>query len=150
MRSIKPDMSLNNLGIVYYSNFNSIKNYGLPFWGNSSHSINIFRMQKNKIKIMLACKKRVSCGNLSRKLKILTLVSQYILSLMLFMIKNKNQFIGNLEIQCRYQTTYKLSSTYTKSDKIWEGIYYSGVRVYNNLPLHIKDIYDDPKILNFN
>jgi len=47
MRSVKPYMSLNSLRIVYYSNFNSIINYGLPFWGNSSHSIKIFRMQKN-------------------------------------------------------------------------------------------------------
>ena len=34
MRSIKPYMSLNTLRIVYYSNFNSIINYGLPFWSN--------------------------------------------------------------------------------------------------------------------
>jgi len=50
-------MSLNNLRIVYYSNFNSVINYSLPFWGKSSHSIKIFRMQKNKIRIMLGCKK---------------------------------------------------------------------------------------------
>jgi hypothetical protein len=59
MRSIKPNMSLNTLKTVYHSYFNSITNYGLPFWGNSPHSIKIFRMQKNAIRIMLGCKKRV-------------------------------------------------------------------------------------------
>jgi len=47
MRSVKSYMSLNTLKIVNYSYFNSIINYGLPFWGNSLHSKKIFRMQKN-------------------------------------------------------------------------------------------------------
>ena len=82
MRSIKPYMSLNTLRIVYYYNFNSVVNYGLQFWGNSPRSIKIFRMQENTIRIVLGCKKRVSCRNLFRKLKILPLESQYILSLL--------------------------------------------------------------------
>jgi len=55
-------------------------------------------MQKYIIRIMLGCEKRVSLRNLLRKLKILPLVSQDILTLMLFVIKNKNQFIANSEI----------------------------------------------------
>jgi len=47
MRIIKPYMSFEMLKIVYYSNFNSIINYDLPFWGTSPHSKKIFRMQKN-------------------------------------------------------------------------------------------------------
>jgi hypothetical protein len=38
MRIIKPYMSLEMLKKAYYSNFNSITNYGLPFWGTSPHS----------------------------------------------------------------------------------------------------------------
>ena len=67
MKSIKSYMSLNTLRIVYYYNFNSIIIYSLPLWGNSSHSKNIFRMQKNIIRIMLGCKKGshvgISLGN---------------------------------------------------------------------------------------
>ena len=32
MRSIKPVMSLNTLKTIYYSCFNAIISYGLPFW----------------------------------------------------------------------------------------------------------------------
>ena len=103
-------------------------------------------MQKNIIRIMLGYKKKVSLNNLFRKLKILPLVSQYILTLMLFVIKNKDQFIAYLEI-CSVDTKqhtnfHQPTSNLTKYQK---GIYYSGVRVYNNLPPHIKDISDDPK-----
>ena len=79
MRSIKPVMSLNTLKTIYYSCFNAITSYGLPFWGNSPHTIKIFRIHKRIRRIILGCKKRVSCRNLFRKLKILPRASQYIL-----------------------------------------------------------------------
>jgi hypothetical protein len=68
------------------------------FWGNSLHSIKILRIQKNAITITLGCKKRTSCRNLFRKLEILSLASQYILSLMLFVVKNKNECIVNSDL----------------------------------------------------
>ena len=95
MSSIKPYMSLNTSKTIYYSYFNTIICCGLPFWENSSHSVKIFRMQKKIIRIMIDCKSRVSCMNVFRRLEILPLVSQYILLLMLFVVKNKNLFIVN-------------------------------------------------------
>ena len=91
-------------------------------------------------------KKRVSLRNLLRKLKILPLVSQYVLTFMLFVLKNKNQFVANLEIygvDARHHTNFhQPTSNLTKYKK---EICYSGVRVYNNLPPHIKDVFGDPK-----
>jgi hypothetical protein len=52
--TIKPYISINTLKMAYYSYFNSFINYGLPFWGNSPKCINIFRIQKKIISIMLA------------------------------------------------------------------------------------------------
>jgi hypothetical protein len=49
---------------VYFSYFNEIIIYDLPFWGNSGHSINIFKMQKRIIRSMLGYKNRVSCRSL--------------------------------------------------------------------------------------
>jgi hypothetical protein len=89
---VKPFMSLITLKTVYYSYFNAVINYGLPFWGNSPHSIKIFKMQKRIIRIMIGCKNRVSCRNLFRRLEILPFVSQYILSLMLFVVKLQTTF----------------------------------------------------------
>jgi len=84
MSSIKPFLSLNTLKTLYYSYFNTIISYGLPFWGNSPHAMKIFRMQKKRIvRIMMGYKNRVPCRNLFRRLEILPFVSQYILSLML-------------------------------------------------------------------
>jgi hypothetical protein len=148
MRIMKPYMSLETLKIVqvYYSNFNSIINYGLPFWSTSPHSQKIFRMQKKIVRIMMACRKEVSCRNLFRKLKILPLMSQYILPLVKFILKNKNQFTVNSEIHNittrQHTILHQPTSNLTGYQ---QGIYYSAVRVYNHLPSHIKQVSDDPK-----
>ena len=69
-----------------------------------------------------------------------------VLSRMLFVIKNKNQFIANLEIHSvdtRQHTNFnRPTSNLTKYQK---RIYYSEVTVYNNLIPRIKDTSDDPK-----
>jgi hypothetical protein len=90
MRSIKSFMSLNTLKTVYCSYFNVIISYGLPFWGISPLAIKIFRTQKRIVRIMMGCKNGVSCRKLFRRLELLPFVSQYILLLMLFVVKNKS------------------------------------------------------------
>jgi hypothetical protein len=47
---------------------------------------------------MLGKRRRDSCRNLLRELEMLPLASQYILSLLLFVVKNRNEFILNSEI----------------------------------------------------
>jgi hypothetical protein len=41
-------MPTNTMKTIYYSYFNTIMSYGLFLWGNSLHSLQIFRMQKKK------------------------------------------------------------------------------------------------------
>jgi hypothetical protein len=82
--------------------------YGLPFWVNSPQSIKIFRIQKSIIRIMMGQRRRDSCRNLFRGLEILPLASQYIFSLMLFVITNRKEFKVNTEtygIKTRQQKT---------------------------------------------
>jgi len=71
--------------------------YGIIFWGNTSHSSIIFRLQKMAITIMEGCGNRVLCRNLFKKLQILPLTSQYMLSLLMFVVQNKNIFLTNNE-----------------------------------------------------
>jgi hypothetical protein len=105
----------------------------------------IFKMQKRIVRIMTGCRK-VSCRNLFRNMKIVTLMTQYILSLIMFIIKKQNQFTVNSEIQ-NISTRQHTNLHQPTSNLIvyQQGIYYSGVRVYNNLPSHIKRLSDDPK-----
>jgi hypothetical protein len=46
LQSLKPYLSTQTLVTVYYSLFHSVMVYGLLFWDNSTHSIQIFKLQK--------------------------------------------------------------------------------------------------------
>jgi hypothetical protein len=50
MAITKPYMFLETLKKAYYSTFNSVMYYDLPFWGISTHSNIIFGMQKRIVR----------------------------------------------------------------------------------------------------
>ena len=95
IRNAKAYMSLSSLKVIYHALFHSVMSYGVIFWGNSPHSHIIFRIQKKAIRIIEGCGNRVSCRNLFKKLHILPLPSQYMLSLLMFVVQNENLFLTN-------------------------------------------------------
>jgi len=95
IRNIKPYLSISALKLIYHSLFHSIMSYGIMFWGNSPHSPVIFKMWKRVIRILMGIGYRESCTGLFTKLKILTHSSQYIFSLLLFVVHNRSYFAPN-------------------------------------------------------
>ena len=67
--------------MIYCACFHSVVNCRLMCLENSSHSANIFKIQKNIIRILYRMQKLGTCvGDLCKGLKILPLHSQYVLS----------------------------------------------------------------------
>jgi hypothetical protein len=97
------DPNLNYFQIKMNSAFNTISewfmvnslslNFNKTFYG-----IKVFRIHKYVIRIEMGCKRRESCRHLFKKLKLLPLPSQYILSVLVFVVNNTNQFTTNSEI----------------------------------------------------
>ena len=75
---IKPFMSLDILRSTYFSYAHSIISYGIIFWGNSSSSDDIFKIQKRIIRIIMNSSRNASCWQLFKDLNILPIQSQYI------------------------------------------------------------------------
>jgi len=146
IRNAKTCMSVLSLRMIYYAFFHSVMSYGIIFWGNSSHSSTIFKIQKKAIRIMEGYGNRVSCRNLFKKLQILPLASQYILSLLMFVVQNKNFFLTNNEnhnLDTRQRNNlYFPQANLTVYQK---GTYYSGIKIFNNLPLRIKKVADNQR-----
>jgi hypothetical protein len=115
--------------------------YGIIFWGISPYSNNIFKLQKRAIRIIMNAGNRVSCRGLFKKLNILPLHSQYILSLLLFVVKNIEEFTSNSEVHsintCHRSDLYPPSIKLTKYKK---GVYYSGIKIFSHLPQNIKNL----------
>jgi hypothetical protein len=98
IRTVKPFLSQDSLKMIYYSYFHSILTYGLIWGGNSHYSNTIFKLQKRIIRIIVGLRGRDSCREHFKKLIILPLQSQYILSLLLFVVGNRSYFKENSDI----------------------------------------------------
>jgi hypothetical protein len=108
VRTIKDLMSQENLRMIYFSYVHSIITYSTIFWGNSPYSISNFRIQKYIIRIIMNAKTRDSCREVVKNLKILPLYSQYIFSLSLFVVDNKDQYKSNQEFHS-FNTRYSMN-----------------------------------------
>jgi hypothetical protein len=117
-------MSLQNLRMIYLCNVHSILSYGIIFWGYSSYANTIFKIQKRVIRIMMNAGNRESCRELFKKLNILPLHSQYILSILLFVVTNINMFKSNpmvRTIDMRHSSDLYLPSAHLS--KVSTGVY---------------------------
>jgi len=146
MRLIKPFATINTLRIIYCSYSHCVMTYGLLFWRNSPEGIKIFRLQNKIIRIMTGCRLTDSCRKLFIDLEILPLPPQYILSLLLFMLRNKNQFLVNSKIHHIDTGQHaNFHQPFVNVTKYQKGVYYLGVKVFNVLPSYIKTEFDNPK-----
>jgi hypothetical protein len=99
---------------------------------------------KRAIRTMTNSSNRISCRGLFKELGILPLCSQYILSLALFVAKNRENFIINSDIHLhntRFNTNLHPSSV--RLNKYQKGTYSSGIKIYNRLPTGIKQLSGD-------
>ena len=89
---------------------------------------------------------RVSCRELFKKLNILPLHSQYILSLLLFVVKCMDIFTINSDvhsINTRHRSD--LHPPLIKLTKNKKRVYYSGIKIFNSLPQSIKKLAGNVK-----
>jgi hypothetical protein len=78
-----------------------INTYSTNFLGltlDSTVSWKTHRLQKRAIRTIMNVGNRISCRELFEKLNFLPLYSQYILSLLLFVVKNTDEFTMNSEV----------------------------------------------------
>jgi hypothetical protein len=131
---------------IYFSYIQSVMSYGIIFWGNSHHSNSIFKIQKIIRRIITNTGKQDSCRQSHKKLQILSLPSQYIFSLLIFINKNRDLFQSNSEIHdINTHYNYNLRLPSTNLTLVQKGVLYSGSRLYNHLPLNIKILSNDAK-----
>jgi hypothetical protein len=110
---------------------------------NSPHSLSVFKMQKRIVCIM----NKVRHGFLQttfKKLGILPFYSQYIFSLMTFVVKNMYLYTTNQEIHgvnTRQNTDLHLISvSLTSLTALKEEACFTGMRIFNHLPANVKQL----------
>jgi hypothetical protein len=83
---------------------------------------------------------------LFEELKILTLTSQYIFSSLLFVVHNRGYFAPN-SVYHNLNTRHKndLHLPHVSLTIYQRGVFYSGIKIFNALPMTFKDISGNPK-----
>jgi hypothetical protein len=118
--------------------------YGVIFWGNYPISKDIFKIQKRVIRIIANKPRRESCRHLFKQLKILTLPSQYIFSVPIFIAENRNLFTFNTHIHSfNTRNIFDLHLQSTHLTVVQRGVLHSGCRVFNQLPAYIKSHFEN-------
>jgi hypothetical protein len=146
VHSLRPVLGLKIITQIYFSYVHSVLNYGTIFWVTSSYSRSIFIAQKRIVRCMMKAKPKDSCRELFKKLGILTLYSQYIFSTLTFVVKHKDLFKVNTEvheINTRHKLDFHVPSI--RLTRIKKGLYYSGITLFNALPLGMKQAAQDVK-----
>jgi hypothetical protein len=88
--------------------------------------------------------KNASCRQLFKDLNILPIQSQYIFSVLLYVTKNKDQFLSNSQVH--KINTRQTSDLYVPTANLaiyQKGVYYSGIKIYSHLPTAIKVLSGD-------
>jgi len=132
--------------MIYFASFYSVTNYGLIFWGNSSDSNKIFLAQKKIVRIMTGSRPKTSCKPLFQSLGILTITSQYILSLMKFLPQNQEKFTSNIKGHIiNTRNKLKLHKPISNLTLYQRGVYYMSIRVFTKLPDCIAKLVENKK-----
>jgi hypothetical protein len=96
-------------------------------------------MQKRAIRIITGSKNRDSCRDLFKNLKTLPFYSQYIFSLLIFVIENESMYNLNSDIyNINTRQKFNFHQYSTDLSLYQKGIYSFGIKVFNNPPQTLK------------
>lgn len=138
---LKPLTSRDILLAYYYAHFYSRIAYSILFWGSSSQSIKVFRMQKRALRNIAGVNKNHSCTNLFREYKLLTVPCIFIYEILLFVKCNYSSFLTN-NFNHNYDTRNSNALVIPQHNlSVYEtNPVYVGIKFFNKLPNYIKGI----------
>lgn len=147
---LKKCTDLKTAKTAYYAYANAWLTYGIIVWGNSTGANQLFILQKRCVRILMNITNEKSCRPHFVKLRMLTLASLYILEICKFLRKNlhlhtqaRDFYTG--ERNLRHKD--RLIAPFTKLQLVSSGPFHMSVKIYNQIPKHLKDIDKD---LEFN
>lgn len=143
MYKLAPTVSRNALFMAYYGLVESVLRYGLIFWGNSTNTEMVFKMQKRCVRAMFNIKNTDSCQPIFKKCHILTLPSLYIMEIALFVRSNPHWFpLLSDNVTRNRRTKYKnfLQSHSAKTALLHKSVFCMAPLIYNKIPEVIKSI----------
>lgn len=138
-RQLKKVLDFNTLRMAYFALFHSKITYGIVAWGNSSHSIDVFILQKKVIRIIFGARYRDHCRPIFLKMKIMPLPTLYIYHSLIEIYHKKDTFSLNSDLHghntraanCIHTKRFRLAMSKANS---------LNLNIYNHLPAQVRDM----------
>jgi hypothetical protein len=131
--------------MIYFSHVHSIITHRIIFWAIHP-TVKLYLNLKKTIRIITNFYTRDPCRDRFKDLKILAFDSQYIFSLLLFVVKKKEVFKANSDIHSvytRHRTNLQPPLLHLFTSQ--KSVYFSGIKIIDHLPQNTKDLSHDIK-----
>lgn len=126
---------------VYFAYVQSLLSYGIIFWGLSSKSEQIFKLQKRIVKIIKQVSIRTNSKYIFKELEILPLPCIHILETVCYIHNNRNTFETNSNYHDHNtRTSDKIHLNCHRLTKTLNSLSHRGTILYNHLPQCIKTL----------
>lgn len=127
---------------VYYGYVESILRYGIILWGVSTEVKSLLILQKKIIRILTKSRRRKSCKNLFKNLRIHTIFGLYINEILNWIHNTKENLSDVVKFTHNYNTRnkYNFRLPHHKLTTFRNSPQYMGLRLYNELPLYLKNL----------
>jgi hypothetical protein len=121
--------------------------YGIMYWGYSSSAERALKLQKTVVRAIKGCGSRDSCGEYFRDMYILALRSQYVYSVMNFVVKNREIFdTNNVHYEINTGPIMDTNRSQVNLSVYGKEVYLMAVRIHNALLNTLKGVSEDMKI----
>jgi hypothetical protein len=149
IKRLRTYCDLATLRAVYCAYIQCSCTYGIIFWGNATGVDRILKLQKWAVRTMLGLKRRDSCREHFKSLKIMTVPALFIFYCYQFIIKYKSKFFptacsGGYDVRPRCVVKYPPHRTafFEKCP------YYQCARIFNRLPLQLRKLDNEKRQIN--
>lgn len=140
LREIKISTDLHTAKSSYFAYAHAWLLYGIILWGNSTDVHDLFVLQKKCVRILANIKQTQSCRPHFGRLKILTLPSLYIMEASKFYRMHRDLFPEQGTQNCNnLRPRNRLNLPVSKLKMFKSGPYSMCIKIFNNLPLVIKN-----------
>lgn len=121
--------------IVYFSYFHSIMSYGILLWGRAADIETIFVLQKRAIRSIYGLKRRDSLRKFFKEIDILTVISQYIYEVIVYVHKNIDCF-KKRSVCHKFNTRnkHKITCDVFRLVKVNKSFMGNAILFYNKIP----------------
>jgi len=146
IKTIRPTVTDRVVQLMYYALVQSVLAYGIIFWALAAETSQLMILQKKILRIMEGANTRAHCKPIFKKRRILTLQSLYIFNVVMWMKDREGSITRNKEIH-DYPTRARedIHPRFQRLAVAQDGPEYMGAKLFNCLPLNIRQIKNREK-----